>query len=102
MMVKNASALVTGAGRGIGRAIALGLGRAGAAVTLVARTQRELEAVASEVRAAGGRAHVHVGDIRDPAVCRAATSAAMQAHGRLQILVNNAGIGVHAPLLETS
>jgi 3-oxoacyl-[acyl-carrier protein] reductase len=102
MMMKNASALVTGAGRGIGRAIALELGRAGAAVTLVARTERELEAVASEVRAAGGRAHVHAGDIGDPAVCRTAIDAAMQAHGRLQILVNNAGIGVHAPLLETS
>src|SRR5260221_7126833 len=98
MMVKNASALVTGAGRGIGRAISLDLGRAGAAVTLVARTRHELDAVADEVRAAGGRAHVHAGDIGDPAVCRAAVDAAMEAHGRLQILVHNAGIGVHASL----
>jgi NADP-dependent 3-hydroxy acid dehydrogenase YdfG len=102
MDVKNASALVTGAGRGIGRAIALELGRAGAGVTLVARTQDELEAVADEMRAVGGRSRIHAGDIRDPAVCRAAVETAESAHGRLQILVNNAGIGVHAPLAETS
>jgi NAD(P)-dependent dehydrogenase (short-subunit alcohol dehydrogenase family) len=102
MEIRGASALVTGAGRGIGRSVALALGRSGAAVTLVARTRSELESAAAEIRSAGGRAHVHAGDVADAAVCRAAVDAAVQAHGRLQILVNNAAVGVHAPLVETT
>jgi 3-oxoacyl-[acyl-carrier protein] reductase len=102
MEIKGVSALVTGAGRGIGRSIAVALGRAGAAVTLVARTRSELDAVATEVQEAGGRARVYAGDLSDPDVPRNAVDAAVQVHGRLQILVNNAAVGVHAPLLETS
>jgi NAD(P)-dependent dehydrogenase (short-subunit alcohol dehydrogenase family) len=102
MDIKGASALVTGAGRGIGRAIALALGRAGCAVTLVARTRSELETAAEEVRAAGGRARVYAGDLCDPEVCRSAVDAAVQVHGGLQILVNNAGVGIEAPFLEIS
>src|SRR5262245_50383227 len=102
MEIEGASALVTGAGRGIGRQVALALGRQGAGVTLVARTRGELESAAAEIRDAGGRAHVHAGDIGDGAVGRAAVESAVQAHGRLQILVNNAAVGVHAPLAETS
>jgi 3-oxoacyl-[acyl-carrier protein] reductase len=99
---RGASALVTGAGRGIGRAIALALGRQGAAVTLVSRTRSELESAADEIRAAGGRAEIHAGDLLGAETCRAAVDRAVSAHGRLQILVNNAGIGVHVPLAETS
>ena len=102
MELRGASALVTGAGRGIGRAVAIALGRQGAAVTLVARTARELESAAEEVRAAGGRAHAHAGDLREAETSRAAVDAAVRAHGRLQILVNNAGVGIHAPLVETT
>jgi 3-oxoacyl-[acyl-carrier protein] reductase len=102
MEIKGVSALVTGAGRGIGRSIAVALGRAGAAVTLVARTRSELDAVAAEIQEAGGRARVYAGDLSDPDVPRSAVDAAVQVHGRLQILVNNAAVGVHAPLVETS
>lgn len=102
MVLKDASALVTGAGRGIGRATALALGRAGAAITLVARTRRELETVAEEVRQLGGKARVYAGDLCDGDFCRSAAEAAAQVHGRLQILVNNAAIGVQAPFVETS
>lgn len=102
MEVRGASALVTGAGRGIGRAIALALGRAGAAVTLVARTASELESLADEMRAAGGRALVHAGDVCDPRLPAAALAAAFEAHGRVQILVNNAGVGASSALAETS
>jgi NAD(P)-dependent dehydrogenase (short-subunit alcohol dehydrogenase family) len=101
MELKGASALVTGAGRGIGRAIAVALGGGGAAVTLVARTKDDLDETARLVEAAGGRAHVHVGDLRRPADCEAAVAAAVTAHGGLRILVNNAGIGSHAPVAET-
>src|SRR5262245_22772625 len=102
MEVRGASALVTGAGRGIGRAVALALGRDGAAVTLVARSRSELDDVAAQIARAGGRAHAFAGDLRDRTTCDAAVSEAVRVHGGLGILVNNAGIGGFAPLAETS
>ena len=102
MDLQGASALVTGAGRGIGRAIAVALGSGGASVTVVARTKGDLDETARAVVAAGGRATVHVADLRRRADCEAAVAAAVSAHGGLQILVNNAGIGSHAPVAETS
>ena len=102
MQLRGASALVTGAGRGIGRAIALALGREGVGVTAVARTASDLQSLVSEIQRAGGRAVAHPGDVRDAAVCAAAVARAKEAHGRLQILVNNAGVGSHAPVAETT
>ena len=102
MELRGASALVTGAGRGIGRAIALALGRAGVGVTVVARTPSDLESLVSEIVAAGGKAVAHPGDVRDPALAAAAVARAEKAHGRLQILVNNAGVGGHKPVAETT
>lgn len=102
MQIRGASALVTGAGRGIGRAVALALGREGARVALVARTATQLDEVADEVRAAGGEALTLPGDLCDPRFPAAAVEAAVAAHGRLQVLVNNAGVGAFAPLAETS
>jgi len=102
MELRGASALVTGAGRGIGRAIARGLAAAGASVTAVSRTAAELEALAGEITGQGGRATAFPGDVRDPGVCAAAVARAVEAHGGLQILVNNAGVGSHAPVIETS
>jgi NAD(P)-dependent dehydrogenase (short-subunit alcohol dehydrogenase family) len=102
MELRGASALVTGAGRGIGRAIAVALGGAGAAVTVVSRTRSELEDTAREVEKAGGRAAVHPADVRDPRACEAAVARAVEAHGGLQVLVNNAGIGSHGTIAETT
>ena len=102
MELRGASALVTGAGRGIGRAIALALGREGVGVTAVARTASDLQSLVAEIQRAGGRAVAQAGDIRDAAVCSAAVARANEAHGRLQILVNNAGVGGHAPVAETT
>jgi NAD(P)-dependent dehydrogenase (short-subunit alcohol dehydrogenase family) len=99
MQIKDASALVTGAGRGIGRAIAVGLAREGARVTAVARTHGELESLSGE---AGVPILIHPGDIRDRTVCEEAISRSVRAHGGLQILVNNAGVGGHAPVGETT
>jgi NAD(P)-dependent dehydrogenase (short-subunit alcohol dehydrogenase family) len=102
MELRGASALVTGAGRGIGRAIALALGREGVGVTVVARTSSDLESLVREIAAAGGKAVAHPGDVRDPKLPAAAVARAEKAHGRLQILVNNAGVGEHKPVAETS
>ena len=64
-------AIVTGAGRNIGRAIALALADAGASIVVNARSNRaEADAVAREIEAAGGKALVHIGDVADAARCR--------------------------------
>ena len=102
MNLTGASALVTGAGRGIGRAICLSLAHEGVDVTAVSRTTTELDSLVAQIRAAGGRAQPFPGDIRDAGVCAAAVRAAREAHGRLQILVNNAGVAASAPIAQTS
>jgi meso-butanediol dehydrogenase / (S,S)-butanediol dehydrogenase / diacetyl reductase len=85
------AALVTGGGRGIGRAIALGLADAGADVAVAARTAAELESVAEEIRARGRRAVVVPTDMTERAQVVAAVERASTALGRLDVLVNNAG-----------
>jgi 3-oxoacyl-[acyl-carrier protein] reductase len=86
-------ALVTGSARNIGRAIALELASAGAAVIVNARpAQADAEGVAREIHAAGGLAEVHVGDVSNPAAVGALVSASVERFGRLDILVNNASV----------
>ena len=102
MDIRGASALVTGAGRGIGRAVALALGRAGAHVLAVSRTPSELDAVVSAIQAAGGKAHAFAGDLTSPGVATRAVAAAVVAHGGLHVLVNNAGVGAFGNLADTT
>src|SRR5262245_24978659 len=102
METKGASALVTGAGRGIGRAIALALGRAGVRVMAVSRTPTELDSLVAGIEKDGGKARAFLGDLRDGRACKDAVEAAVHAHGGLQILVNNAGVGCFANVAETS
>ncbi|HHN46553.1 MAG TPA: glucose 1-dehydrogenase [Planctomycetes bacterium] len=94
-------ALVTGAGRGIGRAIALKLASAGAEVVLAARSLPELERVAAEIKALGYRAHVHPVDVSDVRGIPAFFETAAAAAGTIDILVNNAGINLRSPAEET-
>jgi 3-oxoacyl-[acyl-carrier protein] reductase len=95
-------AIVTGAGRGIGRSIALSLARQGARVVLAARTLRELEQVRQEIESFGGQAICIPADVRsEPDVIRLVSDAARQ-WGRLDIVVNNAGIGAFGPLEQAS
>lgn len=84
-------AIVTGAGRGIGRASALALADAGANVVLCARTRSELDAVAEQVQERGQQALVVECDATDQKQHQAVISATIEAFGRLDILVNNAG-----------
>src|SRR5260221_8813999 len=95
-------ALVTGGGRGIGRAVALDLGRAGAAVAVAARTRAEVEKVAAEVEGEGGRAVARPIDVADPEGVRAAFAQAREALGGIDILVSGAGVAPTAPLARTS
>lgn len=85
--------VVTGAGRGIGKSIALLMARQGAAVALASRTTTELEAVADEIRQGGGRASVHRCDMTDSDAAVAVVDQAADALGGLDVLVNNAGGG---------
>jgi 3-oxoacyl-[acyl-carrier protein] reductase len=100
--VKDASALVTGAGRGIGRAIALALAREGACLTVVSRNAAELDSVVGEIEATGARGVAFAADLRAPSACDAAIAAAVEHYGGLQILVNNAGVGQFANVQDTS
>ncbi|GAA4050170.1 SDR family NAD(P)-dependent oxidoreductase [Parerythrobacter jejuensis] len=84
-------AVVTGAGKGIGRAIALGLAEAGADVVLAARTQSDLDAVAQEVRALGQRALPIATDATNLEALESLASKTIDAFGKLTIWVNNAG-----------
>src|SRR5258705_1760420 len=95
-------ALVTGGGRGIGRAVVLDLARAGAAVAVAARTRSEVEAVASGIVAAGGQAVAVEMDVTDPDRVRAAFASAREALGGIDILVSGAGIAPTAPLARTT
>jgi 3-oxoacyl-[acyl-carrier protein] reductase len=83
---------VTGASRGIGKAIALALGKAGAKVACIARNEEKLKETAAEISAGGGTATIHVCDVADSEGVQATVDAVVEAHGRLDIVVNNAGI----------
>lgn len=86
-------ALVTGAARNIGRAIAIALADAGAAVVVNAREARaEAQSVADEIVRSGGRALVHLADVCDERAAAGMADAATKAFGRLDILVNNAAV----------
>lgn len=86
-------ALVTGGGRGIGKAIALALAAAGARVVVTARTTDELAPVVAAIQQAGGQAHAVSADLADKASIARIIDATVQQFGPVEILVNNAGLG---------
>jgi 3-oxoacyl-[acyl-carrier protein] reductase len=91
MSLSGQVAIVTGGGRGIGRAAALALGRAGADVAVAARTRAEIEAVAGEVQALGRRALAIPCDVTRYEDCERLVTRTVAALGRLDVLVSNAG-----------
>ncbi|MBF6348771.1 MULTISPECIES: SDR family oxidoreductase [Nocardia] len=95
-------AIVTGAGRGLGAAIALGFAEAGADVVIAARTESDLNAVAGQIHDLGRRAHPVVADLSDAEACAALAGTAAAEFGRLDIVVNNVGGAMPKPLLDTS
>lgn len=103
MRLKDHVAIVTGAGRGIGSAIAKGLAGEGAAVVVnYSHSAARAEAVANGIRAEGGRAVAVEADVSDLAAHDRLVSAALDNFGRLDILVNNAGIEFREPFLEAT
>lgn len=95
-------AVVTGAGRGLGAAIALAFAEAGADVLISARTQAQLEEVAQQIADTGRRAHLVAADLAHPETTAELAGAAVDAFGKLDIVVNNIGGTMPAPLLNTS
>src|SRR5438552_11933941 len=94
-------AVVTGAGRNIGRTIALTLMEGGASIVVNARSNRaEADAVGREIEAAGGKALVHIGDVADAMAVQAMADAAVKQFGRIDILVNNAALRREKPFAE--
>jgi 3-oxoacyl-[acyl-carrier protein] reductase len=92
-------AIVTGAGRNIGRAIAVALAQAGASVVVNARANKaEADTVVREIEAAGGKAIGVLGDVADPKTAEALAAAALKAFGRIDILVNNAALRRENPI----
>ena len=100
--LKEKVGIVTGASRGIGKAIALALAREGVRVVLVARSEKALEAVCNQIEREGGVALVAAANVSQEKSVRAAINATTARFGRLDILVNCAGIGIFKPLAETT
>ncbi len=98
MKIQNTAALITGASRGLGRALALALGRAGARLVLVAREAAPLDAVVSEVRQAGGVAHGITADIGDKLAIHRIAGEAAALVGPIDLLIHNASTLGPTPL----
>jgi NAD(P)-dependent dehydrogenase (short-subunit alcohol dehydrogenase family) len=101
MRLQDKVALVTGAASGNGRAIARGFAREGAWVAIVDRNGPGAEVVAEEIRRAGARALAFTGDVADAASVRSVVRRVEAEWGRLNVLVNNAGVGTIFPFLDT-
>ena len=102
MRLANSVALVTGAGSGIGQAIALLFAREGAALALLDRDAAAVEATAAAISAAGGRALAIRADIADQAAVEAAVTRTLEHFGQLDVLVNNAGISAPSDFIESA
>lgn len=94
------AALVTGASKGLGKALAVGLARAGADLALCARNRDDLEAARAEMVKFGRRIEIFPLDVLDAAKVGEATQAVLEAFGQIDILVNNAGINIRKPVLD--
>jgi NAD(P)-dependent dehydrogenase (short-subunit alcohol dehydrogenase family) len=101
-MVLRRTVLVTGAGRGIGEAVALAFAAEGSSLVITSRTQSDLERVAAKIRSLGAEAEIAVGDVSKPTDAERVTQLALERFGGVDVLVNNAGAyGPIGPFAET-
>ena len=100
LSLEGRNAIVTGAGRGIGRAIALVLAEAGASIVATARTEPEIQATASSIREMGGNAISILSDVSDSSSVDSMVSEAQDRLGNIDIMVNNAGVLSMSPALD--
>src|SRR5215471_14434032 len=94
------TAVVTGASRGLGKAMAIALAAEGARIALVSRDIDQLELVAAEIAGAGGEAASFPGNVTSEDQVRSVEKAVMNRFGKVHILINNAGINVRKPVEE--
>jgi NAD(P)-dependent dehydrogenase (short-subunit alcohol dehydrogenase family) len=95
------AAIVTGASSGIGLALARMLGEEGYGLTVASRRPEKIEAAAEELRGAGHDVEVIAGNMADEEAVKSVVAAHRERFGRLDVLVNNAGVGIGAPIAET-
>ncbi len=100
MQLKDARVIITGASQGIGRAVALEFSRRGARVALAARSEPALDEVATEIRGQGGEAVVIATDVTVPAQVERMARETIRALGGIDVLVNNAGVGLNATIAD--
>ena len=92
--------VVTGANRGIGRALAVALAEAGADLALLVRNPGSADPIVADLAALGSQARVFAADVTDPGGVDAAAASVVESFGRVDVLVNNAGTCIHRPALE--
>jgi NAD(P)-dependent dehydrogenase (short-subunit alcohol dehydrogenase family) len=92
MRLENRSVIVTGAGRGLGRAISLDMAREGARLTMLSRTLKELDRVADQIKSEGGACQTVEADVSDPGAVQKAVNACLDRFKGIDVLVNNAGV----------
>ena len=102
MRLKDKITLITGASRGIGRACALAMAKEGAVIVGTARNGDDLQAMVAAVEAAGGKASAIVADVTKSADVARCVAETVAEHGRIDVLVNNAGMGGYRPFLDWS
>jgi NAD(P)-dependent dehydrogenase (short-subunit alcohol dehydrogenase family) len=95
-------ALITGASKGLGKAMALALSQAGATIALVSRDQAKLQAVKREVEESGGKAELFIADVKDEGQVERLEAEVSKRLGKIQILVNNAGVNLRKNLIDFS
>ncbi|MFB6497102.1 3-ketoacyl-ACP reductase [Bacillus haynesii] len=100
--LQNKTALITGGGRGIGRATAIALAKEGVHIGLIGRTAANLEKAAEELKAFGVKVSVTAADVKDLTAVERAVQSVKEELGQIDILINNAGIGGFAGFLEQS
>jgi len=98
MRLEDQVVLITGAGRGIGRATALAFAREGASVVLAAKTASEIDSVSEEVQALGVQAVAVPTDVTDRLQVEALAEMALARFGQIDVLINNAGVAIHNPI----